>query len=181
MKENKEQSIKPDDDSYYNIRNTDNQANQCKCRKFSGPNNIILIIFNAIVILFSISVFILSFLMKKDDKAASAISKEIEQNFNSGYFLDFWPCNENENRISFGTWPGTVKGCGKIENDMPIARILNGKKDKCKKGEKFLDSIPSQEIFSYKGIIICGKAKKNIMIYFLVIQSLEKMKTAQKE
>ena len=135
-------------------------CNHCKCRKFSGPNNIILIIFNTIVILFSISIFILSFLMKNDDKAASAISKELIDNFNNGYFLDFWSCNANENRISFGTWPGTVKGCGKIENDMPIARIMNEKKDKCEKGEKFLDSIPSQEIFSYKGITICGKTKE---------------------
>ncbi len=62
------------------------------------------------------------------------------ENFQTGYFLDFYNCNTNESRIKFGTWRGTVKGCGKIVNGVANAKIMNEKKGKCDKDEVFLDN-----------------------------------------
>ena len=137
-------------------------SDKCKFIGFNNINSIISVILNIIKIFFSISIFIFSLLIKFDSEVSRTISYELIENFQSGYFLDFRFCNSNENRINFGTWPGTVKGCGKIENGRPKANILDEKKeDKCNKNEIFLDNIPSQDIFSFKGLTICGTTKGN--------------------
>ena len=133
---------------------------ECKYRKFSGFSNIFITIINIVVILFLIIVLILSNSIKFDSEISHSISKEFLDDFTEeAYFQNLNSCNANENRIKFGKWEGTVQGCGKIENDMPDAKILDTKKGKCNKGEKFLDNIPSQYITSFKGIVICGKTK----------------------
>ena len=134
---------------------------QCQLRGLNGAYNIIFWIFSLIIMALSFLIFVFALSIKYDSEVSSAISYELIENFKTGYFLDFYKCNTNENRIKFGTWQGTVKGCGKIENGVANTKILNEKKGKCDKDEVFLDNIPPQDIFFFKGIIICGKMKGN--------------------
>ena len=127
------------------------------------------IIFNTLKVLFLFPILIFSRIISFDSEISNQISNEFLENFLTGYILDFYKCNSNENRIKFGTWQGTIKGCGKENNGIKKARIPKENKD-CKKDEIIIEKIPPQNIFVFKNLTICGKTKKNIMIYFLVIQ-----------
>jgi hypothetical protein len=74
--------------------------------------------------------------------------------------LDFNKCTLNDNRIKLGRWEGTLKGCGKIINNKSSVRTLlnNGY---CKTDETELEKIPPQNIYSFKGLTLCGKTKGN--------------------
>ncbi len=134
--------------------------NCCKCKKNDNICNIFSFIINLLNICLSITIITLSQLNKYNSEVSSAISKELQENFESEYFFSFSTCNENENRKEFGVWKGTVRGCGKNENNIADAKILDEKKNQCAKDEIFLDSIPEQKIFKFKNMTICAKTKK---------------------
>ena len=144
-------------------------SKEIKCKKFCRllylnwkknkylKLHIILIILKVLCLL---PILILSKTISFDSEISNQISKEFLDNFQTGYFLEFHKCNSNENRIKFGTWQGTIKGCGTENNGIKKARIPKENKD-CKKDEKILEKIPPQNIFVFKGLTICGKTKGN--------------------
>ena len=145
-------------------------SNSKSCIKLlSWKNDKCLMIFLLISIILCVPIIILSNIISYDGEISMSISDELIKNFNTGYFKSFRKCSlptnfnpskqSNDNLISFGTWQGTVKGCG-ITKDKNIkeARILE-EGETCKSNEEFLEAIPSMEIYSYKGIVICGETK----------------------
>ena len=129
----------------------------------------VLIIFQIISIILSVIILIIGKKIDFDKIIYKSISNELLNNFNDGYFLDFIKCqlpsenkdpskSNNDNLISFGEWQGTKNGCGRIKGDIKKAEIL---KDGEKCDGEFLGKIPSQEIYSYKGITLCGITKGN--------------------
>ena len=117
------------------------------------------IIMNILKIICLIPILILSKTISFDSEITNPISNEFLDNFQTGYILDFYKCNSNENRIKLGTWQGTVKGCGSEKNGIKKARIPKENKD-CKKDEITIEKIPPQNIFVFKGLTICGKTKE---------------------
>ena len=117
------------------------------------------IIMNILKIICLIPILILSKTISFDSEITNPISNEFLDNFQTGYILDFYKCNSNENRIKLGTWQGTVKGCGSEKNGIKKARIPKENKD-CKKDEITIEKIPPQNIFVFKGLTICGITKE---------------------
>ena len=137
------------------------------------------IIINILKILCFIPIIVLSKSISFDSQISNQISNEFNENFQSGYILEFFQCNSNENRIKFGTWQGTIKGCGTEKNGIKKARIPKENKD-CKKDEINLEMISPQNIFVFKGLTICGKTKENYYDLLFSDSVIEKIKIAQK-
>ena len=116
------------------------------------------IILNILKVLCIFPILILSRTISFDSEISNQISNEFLENFESGYLLELHKCNSNENRIKFGKWQGTIKGCGTENNGIKKARIPKENKD-CKKDEVIIEKIPPQDIFVFKGLTICGKTK----------------------
>ena len=101
-----------------------------------------------------------------DGEVSSSIAKELKDNFYSvpiTDFIDESPFNEGNtslrnlkeeslgiNYVNFGSWQGTVKGCGK-NNDSSSVRVLDSGEN-CNSDEVFLDSIDPVNIGIYSGI-----------------------------
>ena len=114
---------------------------------------------NILKITISIFIFIFSDKSGIDADVSRSISNEFIDNFATGYFIEFYKCNSNENRIKFDTWQGTIKGCLKITKDKKEISIpVNGI---CGEGEKVIEKIPPQNIYNFKGLSLCGKTKEN--------------------
>ena len=117
-------------------------------------------IFDTLIIILSFLTFYYSLKIDFDSEISKSISYEFIDNFQTGYYLDFNICTPNENRIKLDTWRGTLKGCGKIKDNKSSARILS-ENDNCKKDELVLEKIPPQNIYTFKGLTLCGKTKEN--------------------
>jgi hypothetical protein len=117
-------------------------------------------IFDALIIILSFLIFYYSLKIDFDSEISKSISYEFIENFQTGYYLDFKICTPNENRIKLDTWKGTLKGCGKIKDNKSSVRILSDN-DNCYKDEIVLEKIPPQNIYSFKGLTLCGKTKGN--------------------
>ncbi len=143
------------------MKNIFDKINPFKCIDF-GKNIYIrfYIIFDIIIIILSYLTFFNSLKLDFDSEISKSISYEFIDNFQTGYFLDFYKCTPNENRIKLDTWKGTLKGCGKFKNNKNTVRILP-EKDVCKKDEIVLEKIPPQNIYTFKGLTLCGKTKGN--------------------
>ena len=116
--------------------------------------------FDTIIIILSIFIFYYSSKIDFDSEISKSISYEFIDNFQTGYFLDFNKCTPNDNRIKLDTWKGTLKGCGKIIDNKSSVRILPDN-DNCGKNEIVLEKIPPQNIYSFKGLTLCGKTRGN--------------------
>ena len=145
-----------------------NSSREIKCKEYfqveclNWKKNVyskLHMIFNILKILFLIPILIVSRTVSFDSEISNQISNEFLDNFRTGYILEFHQCNSNENRIKFGTWQGTIKGCGTESNGIKKARIPKENKD-CKKDEIIIEKIPPQNIFVFKGLTICGKTKE---------------------
>ena len=66
-----------------------------------------------------------------------------------------------ENFVRFGIWPGTVKGCGKKNEDgsNSVRRLEEGKN--CNNGEVYLEDIEFVNIESYGGIVLTKRTLGN--------------------
>ena len=109
-----------------------------------------------------ITVFILIFSKQSYANAdiSRSISNEFIDNFATGYFMEFYKCNSNENRIKFDIWQGTIKGCLKIkDNKTEVSLPQDGVN--CEEGETAIEKIPSQKIYNFKGLTLCGETKGN--------------------
>ena len=102
-----------------------------------------------------------------DSEISSAISNELKNNFYSVPIADFNQENsllyyDNSLRnlketlslsyINFGTWQGTLKGCGKTKTDNTTSVKLLEDGKSCDSEEEFLESIEPAYISSYNGI-----------------------------
>ena len=117
-------------------------------------------ILDTLIIILSFLTFYYSLKIDFDSDISKNISNEFIDNFQTGYFLDFNICTPNENRIKLDTWRGTLKGCGKRKDNKSSVRILS-ENDNCKKDELVLEKIPPQNIYTFKGLTLCGKTKGN--------------------
>ena len=117
-------------------------------------------IFDTIVVILSLVTFYYTFKIDFDSEISKSISNEFIDNFQTGYFLDFYKCSPNENRIKLDTWKGTLKGCGKIKDNISSVRTISDN-DNCNKDEIVLEKIPPQNIYTFKGLALCGKTKGN--------------------
>lgn len=118
------------------------------------------------------TILIISRYIYYDSEVSMSLSEEFIINFKEGYYTSFQACNSPyksvnlQNRlganyhISFGTWQGTVTGCGSNETGRNRSKILEEGK-KCGEKEVLLDGIPPQELYSFKGISLCGTSKGN--------------------
>ena len=137
---------------------------------FSSFKDIIIIILQIISLGLSIAILIVSRHVHYDSDVSMSISEDLIINFKEGFYMSFQKCNAPYNSVnlqskltlnlvSFGTWQGTVRGCGKItENGKKRVKVLEEGKE-CEDDEELLDDIPPQEIYSYKGISLCGTTK----------------------
>ena len=115
---------------------------------------------NILKIMLSVCVLIFSKQSNFNANVSRSISNEFIENFATGYFMEFYKCNSNENRIKFDAWQGTVKGCLKIQDNKKEAVLpLNG--INCEEGEPAIEKIPPQKIYNFKGLSLCGKTKGN--------------------
>ena len=124
------------------------------CRK-------LITIFNTINLVITLICLILTYNIEINSEVATIISEEFKENFEGGYYLNFFNCTSNENRVSFDKWKGTIRGCATNKNN--VKRVRVPKKDEfCDPlTEVTLDGIPAQHINKFKGIILCGKTKKH--------------------
>lgn len=127
------------------------------------------------VILFTLSIFIWVFSNKIyfDGAVSSSIAKELKDNFYAVPITDFNGENSFDegntslrnlkeeslgiNYVNFGSWQGTIKGCGK-KNDagsFSVRALDSG--ENCKSDEIFLDSIDPVNIGIYSGIKVSKK------------------------
>ena len=143
-----------------------------KCCKFESlkcdkdhPFDIALFVLQIISIILSIIISVLSRHITFNGEISRSISEDLIDNFNTGYYTEFVKISSNniytslleetnDNKINFGVWEGTKKGCGK-DNE---AKILEDGK-KCDKEEETLHDIPRQFITKYKGISLTGISK----------------------
>ena len=122
-----------------------------------------------------------------------SLSEEFIINFQEGFYTSFKSYNspynstnlQNKltlNHLSFGSWQGTRRGCGYTENNKKkVRRLKDG--EKCGDDEEFLDKIPQQDIYSYKGISLCGTTKGNyykLLKDGLIIKKSEKCPEGKK-
>ena len=137
----------------------------------SNGKGIILSIFQLISLSLSIAILIVSSNIYYDSEVSGSLSEDFIINFQEGFYMSFRECNspynnaklQNKltlNHISFGTWQGTVRGCGFTKNNKKKVKILE-EGDECEDDEELLDEISPQEIYSYKGISLCGTTKGN--------------------
>lgn len=107
-----------------------------------------------------------------DSEVSSEIAKELKSNFysvpiqefnqeNSLSFYDNSLRNLKEllglSYVNFGTWQGTLKGCGKINKDNTTSVKLLEDGKNCDSDEEFLDSIEPTYLSSYNGIRLSKK------------------------
>ena len=122
--------------------------------------NIIKMILILIIFALSLTILIFSQKMSFDADITKSISQEFLDNFKTWYFLYFGKCNPNDKKIKLDAWQGTVNGCAKGKDDKYNVRILD-KGETCKSSEITIDEIPSQNIFYFKGLSICGKTQND--------------------
>jgi len=155
------------------IQVENNQNNQNCCSKYfliakvsNEPNcgDITKLILMFSILVCAVIILINSFKISYDSEVTENLSNEFIENFKTGYFTDFFECNPNDEKIKLGDWQGTVKGCGK--KDKAESYVLEDKN--CKSDEFTLEKIPSQKIFSFKGLSICGTTKDSKSYYNLL-------------
>ena len=142
------------------------EFNHLKCDK-DHPLDITLFILQFISFGLSLTISIFSSHITFDGEISRSISDDLIDNFNTGYYTSFAKISSsnniytsklleetNDNKVIFGTWEGTKKGCGK-DNE---AKVLK-EGGKCDKNEVILNDIPRQDITKYKGISLTGISK----------------------
>ena len=151
---------------------SENKKEESRCQKFKNCFEFdylnwkkdvyskLHIIFNILKVICAIALIFLSRLVAFNAEVSKSISNEFIDNFKTGYFLNFYKCNPNENRIKLDTWQGTIKGCGSEKDGIKKARIPKEDKD-CEKDEVILEKIPPQNLFIFKGLTLCGITKEN--------------------
>ena len=126
---------------------------------FGNTCRILITIFNSInLIACGICIFY-TFQIKTNSEVAGQISSEFIDNFESGYYLNFFKCTSNENQIIFDRWQGTIKGCGFTKNNIKQVRVPK-KDENCNEDEVTLEKIPPQPITIFQGLSVCGKTKR---------------------
>ena len=122
----------------------------------------LITIFNSINLVITLICLILTYNIKLNSEVATIISEEFMENFNTGYYLNFFNCISNENIVSFDKWKGTIRGCASEKNNAKRVRVPKEEDDYCDPlTEVTLDRIPPQPINKFKGLIVCGKTKGN--------------------
>ena len=124
--------------------------------KWKDSKDRVKIIFQLISIFLSILIMILCSLISYDSEVSKSIAEELVDNFETGFFMDFSDIDIGE-KVKFGKWQGTVKGCGIIKNGQKQAARL-GEGEKCENGE-FIEMIPYQDIDTYKELTLYGIKK----------------------
>ena len=126
---------------------------------WKNPKDRKKIYFQLISILLSIAIMILSSIISYDSEVAKSISDELIENFETGFFMDFKnESNGDEgNKVKFGEWQGTLKGCGIYKNNIKEAVKLE-EGEICENGEK-IEAIHFQYIYKYKGITLYSSTK----------------------
>ena len=121
----------------------------------------LITIFNSINLVITLICLILTYNIKLNSEVATIISEEFMENFNTGYYLNFFNCISNENIVSFDKWKGTIRGCASEKNKPKRVRVPK-EDDYCDPlTEVTLDRIPPQPINKFKGLIVYGKTKGN--------------------
>lgn len=132
------------------------------------PLDIILFVLQLISLGLSTAITILSRHITFDGEISRNISEELIDNFITGYYTEFSKVSSpnifeselleetNDNKIIFGVWEGTKRGCGKDKVD----KVLEEGKE-CKKDEENIYDIPKQYITKYKGISLIGISKQS--------------------
>ena len=123
------------------------------CRK-------LITIFNTINLVITLICLILAYNIKINSEVATIISKEFKDNFINGYYLNFFKCTSNENRVFFDEWKGTIRGCGSEKNNVKRVRVPKTDEYCDPLTEVTIDGIPPQPINKFKGLIVCGKTKE---------------------
>lgn len=129
--------------------------------------NITKLVLMFFIIVFTIAIMIFSREMNFDSEITKSISNEFIENFKRKYFLDFYKCNPNDEKVILDKWQGTIKGCGTIINGKKTAYVLDTGKE-CKNDEIILEKIPLQDIKSFKGLSICGNIRDDKNYYELL-------------
>ena len=103
---------------------TESTCNKIKERFLDWKNykDRMKIIFQLISIFLSILIMILSSIISYDSEVSKSIAAELIDNFETGYFMDFNDKSIGE-KVKFGKWQGTVKGCGITEYPQKYAVI----------------------------------------------------------
>ena len=174
------EKIDVEDKNKKDIKNNDKENNKDE-KNIKCPKNL-----NVIVLIFELfamipSGFVIYFTCKiyYDGEIARAISKDLFDNLNTGFFGNFSNCNSNnkmnslfdinnnesnEIPLSFGEWQGTVKACKNINNKV---HILDPGKS-CGEDEKLIDGIPAQKLHRYKGLRLCALNEDSLSYYDLL-------------
>ncbi len=126
---------------------------------WKNPKDRKKIYFQLISILLSIAIMILSSIISYDSEVAKSISDELIENFETGFFMDFKneSYGDEGNKVKFGKWQGTLKGCGIYKNNIKEAVKLE-EGEICENGEK-IEAIHFQYIYKYKGITLYSSTK----------------------
>ena len=141
------------------MTNTNNsKTNWCRNNllNWKDPKDRAKILLQLAQIILSGVIFGLSFIISYDGEISKSISDELIDNFETGYFMSFNNENAGE-KVKFGIWQGTVKGCGIIKDGKKQAIILE-EGQKCEDGEE-IEEIPSQDILVYKGLSLSSSTK----------------------
>lgn len=144
------------------------EFNHLKCDT-DHPLDIALFILQLISFGLSLTISIFSSHITFDGEISRSISEDLIENFNTGYYTSFAKISSseniytskileetNDNKVIFGIWEGTKKGCGKDNK----AKVLK-EGGNCDKNEEFLNDIPKQYITKYKGISLVGISKNS--------------------
>ena len=167
------------------IHDNNNNNNNFLCIPL--PNAIckdfdIIVFFLELISLFpSVMIFIYTNQIYFDGEITRAISKDLFDNLNTGFFADFSDCSQpnefdflfdleptekekNEIPLSFGEWEGTVQGCKNINGKFHI--LEPGKN--CNDDEQLIDKIPPMKFTKYKDLTICSLTEDSLSYYELL-------------
>ena len=140
----------------------ENESSHCpKCTfiylDWKSPEGRCKMILALTSIILSSVIMIIANQITYDGEISKSISDELIDNFESGFFMSFSNEVPDANKVIFGKWQGTVKGCGIIKDGIKQAFILE-EGLKCENGE-YIEEIHSQDITSYKGLSLSASTK----------------------
>ena len=137
------------------------------CNIDCSPQGIFFLIFQIIHAGLLITIMLFSSKIYDGGDVSSAIASELIANFESVPITDFAQMDSiyNDidslrnlkeslglNPVNFGSWRGTLKGCGKINKDESTSVRLLERDKQCNSDEEVLNEIPSKYLRSYYGI-----------------------------
>lgn len=150
------EKIEEDESKMKNSNNSKTKWFKNNLLNWKDPKDRVKILLQLASIILSSIIFGLSFIISYDGEISKSISDELIDNFETGYFMSFNNENAGE-KVKFGIWQGTVKGCGIIKDGKKQVIILE-EGQKCEDGEE-IEEIPSQDIIVYKGLSLSSSTK----------------------